>query len=56
MPTYLKYENIFFLHFDLKLDPGFFSTEPDPDPGSVEKISDPHPWLPAYHIRTYKYS
>ena len=34
MPTYLKYELYFFLHFDSRSDPDphFFQSDPVPDP------------------------
>ena len=41
----------FFLHFDFRSDP-----EPDPEyffswSGSVEKMSDPHPWKKYTHVK-----
>ena len=40
----------FFLHFDFRsdpdLDPEYFSSRAGSGSGSVEKMSDPHPWLP----------
>ena len=56
MPTYLKYEYIFFfISISGRIRSRirsriFFSAEPDPDPDPWKKIPDPHPWKNVQHF------
>ena len=50
MPSYLKYKYIF-LHFDLRSEAGVSSWAGS---GSMEKMSDPHPWIKGFFFFFYK--